>query len=135
MGMNDIFWTYNSLTITTRLSQSGRKKVKIPSHDSAQRVRASIETTKNRVIESTCMLYVFLIFSVETARLYLTFRVKTLTQISFNIESRSDWLRPTPVLASLLEMIFPLSKASSVGTALITNLSHSGLSSSLILDS
>lgn len=79
MGMNDIFWTYNSLTITTRLSQSGRKKVKIPSHDSAQRVRASIETTKNRVIESTCMLYVFLIFSVETARLYLTFRVKTLT--------------------------------------------------------
>jgi hypothetical protein len=51
------------------------------------------------------------------------------------MESRSDSLSPTPILASLLEMIFPLSKAINVGTALIENLSHSGLSSSLTLDS
>ena len=49
MGMNDILWKYNALTITTRLSQSDRKKVRNtePRFEvlSSQRVRGSIETS------------------------------------------------------------------------------------------
>ena len=52
---------------------------------------------------------------------------------SFNMESRSEWFRPEPILASLLETMLPLTKAIMVGTALIENLSQSGLSSSFNL--
>ena len=42
---------------------------------------------------------------------------------------------PTPILASLLEIIPPFSNAIMVGTAFIEYLSHNGLLSSSILDS
>src|SRR5215217_730293 len=52
---------------------------------------------------------------------------------SLSIESISDLSRPTPILASFLATILFPSKAITVGTAGIANLSHIGFSSSFSL--
>lgn len=58
---------------------------------------------------------------------------KYYSDISFSIELICDSFKPSPIFESLLETILPLKNAINVGTVLIENLSHKGLSSSLMV--